>query len=93
MTSTNPDADRDERDSLWTGFWGDVRRDYAAIRPEFLSALREVREKWWDMVAEIRQNKQFTRRMKQRATGAENPTRRQWREALREFGRLDGDHE
>jgi hypothetical protein len=75
----------DTRDSIWDGFWADIRRDYASTWPEFLAALRQIREGYWDMVAEMRQNKQFTRRMKQRATGVENPTRRQWRQALREF--------
>jgi hypothetical protein len=76
-------TDRDERDSIWDGFWADVRRDYAAIWPEFLATLRQVREEHWDLVAEMRANKQFTRRMKQRITGVDNPTRRQWRAACK----------
>lgn len=67
----------------WSTFWADLRRDYAKLWPELLSAVREMRESWWDLNAEIRQGKQFTRRMKQRITGVDNPTKRQWRHASR----------
>jgi hypothetical protein len=64
-------------------FWADVRRDYASIWPEMRRALAEMCEGWWDLVADIRQDRQITRRMKQRITGLENLTRRQWRETSR----------
>ena len=67
----------------WSTFWADVRRDYAAIWPDFRDLGREMREGWRGMVAEVRQERQFTRRMKQRITGVDNPTRRQWRHAGR----------
>jgi hypothetical protein len=67
----------------WNRFWADLRRDYAAVWPTMRNDLRQMREEWREMVAERRQDRQFTRRMKQRITGAENPTRRQWRKASR----------
>jgi len=64
-------------------FWADVRRDYASTWPMLLEALREIREDWRDTTAEMRQYRQLTRRMKQRITGVDNPTRGQWRKASR----------
>ena len=64
-------------------FWADVRRDYASTWPAMLDDLRSAREQWRELVAEIRQDRQLTRRMQQRITGSENPTRGQWRKASR----------
>lgn len=80
MISGREDNGMTERPDRST-FWADVRRDYASTWPMLLNGLREAREGWRDLTAEIRQDRQFTRRMKQRITGVENPTRRQWREA------------
>jgi hypothetical protein len=85
MQQSDPDAGRDDRDSLWDGFWSDLRRDYASLWPEFLDGLREGRELWREAVAEFRQDRQFTRRMKQRITGVDNPTRRQWRDVCKAY--------
>ncbi len=60
-------------------FWADLRRDYASIWPTMRRELRAMREQWREMTAEMRQDRQLTRRLKQRITGLENPTRRQWR--------------
>jgi hypothetical protein len=58
-----------------------------------LNDLRSVREQWCAFIAEIRQGRQLTRRMKQRIARAENPTRRQWRKASRavlaEVGKIE----
>ena len=64
-------------------FWADVRRDYASTWPEMRRAFAEMREGWRETTAAIRQERQFTRRMKQRITGVDNPTRRQWRRVSR----------
>lgn len=65
----------------WSRFWADVRRDYASVWPTMRSGLREMREDWWETVAMIREDRHWTRRLKQSITGVENPTRRQWRKA------------
>lgn len=79
-------------------FWAEVRRDYASLWPGAKRDLHAVREQWRDLIAEIRQSRQFDRRMKQRITGLENPTRRQFRKAakpiddeLRELKRIERD--
>jgi hypothetical protein len=64
-------------------FWADVRRDYASIWPSMRNGFLEAREHWREIIAEIRQQRQLTRRMKERITGIRNPTRRQWREGSR----------
>lgn len=55
-----------------------------------------MREQWREFIAQVRQSRQFDRRMKQRITGLENPTRRQFRKAakpiddeLRELKRIE----
>jgi len=67
----------------WSTFWADYRRDCASVWPEMLAAGREIREAWWETVAMIREDRHWTRRLKQSITGMENPTRRQWRTASR----------
>lgn len=67
----------------WNGFWADLRRDYASIWPTFRDGWGQVCEEWRELTAEMRQQRQLTRRMKQRITGVENPTRRQWRKVSR----------
>lgn len=80
MTSS---TDQDEPAGFWAQFRADVRRDYASAWREFLDGGREVREQWRELTAMIRQDRQLTRLMKQRITGVENPTRRQWRAACK----------
>jgi hypothetical protein len=66
-------------------FWADLRRDYASLWPEIREGFRQAREQWRETTADRRQYKQFHRRMMQRATGLENPTRRDWRKASKAF--------
>jgi hypothetical protein len=67
----------------YKGFWADLRRDHVALWQEVRDDLRTAREQCWEFIAEIRQGRQITRRMKQRITGVDNPTKRQWRNASR----------
>jgi hypothetical protein len=67
----------------YEGFWADLRRDHVALWQEIRDDLRSAREQWWEMVADMRQGRQLTRRLKQVVTGVNNPTRRQWRTATR----------
>jgi hypothetical protein len=64
-------------------FWADLRRDYASTWPMMRNGFLEAREQWRELIAEIRQDRQLTRRMKERITGTRNPTRRQWRKSSR----------
>ena len=64
----------------WREEWRIARDECRAARDE---ARDEAREQWWDLIAEMRQERQITRRMWQRATGKPNPTRRERRRALR----------
>jgi|HubBroStandDraft_3_1064219.scaffolds.fasta_scaffold1353709_2 hypothetical protein len=77
-------------DSRWSGFWAQLRRDYARLWPEMHDSWRQQREQWWETIAEIRQARQLDRGAKQRITGLHNPTRRQVRRALR--GHRQDDH-
>ena len=69
----------------WSTFWADLRRDYASLGTEIREGFGQAREQWRELIAVIRQDKQFHRRMMQRATGLENPTRRDWRKASKAF--------
>lgn len=64
-------------------FWAGVRRDYASIWPKMRKGFLEAREEWRELTAEIRQDRQLMRRMKERITGTRNPTRREWRRSSR----------
>jgi hypothetical protein len=72
-----------DRKYSYNGFWADVRRDYAALWQEIRSDCRAAREQWWEMVAQIREDRHWTRRLKQVVTGVENPTRKQFRDVSR----------
>ena len=77
-------------------FWAEVRRDYVSLWPGTKRDFNAARDQWREFIAEIRQGRQLDRRMKQRITGLENPTRRQFRKAakpidqeLRELKRIE----
>lgn len=67
--------------------WRGIREEWRAARAEAIGEMRAARdeaiESWREMTAEIRQDRQITRRMWQRITGKPNPTRRERRDAER----------
>ena len=64
-------------------FLSDVRRDSMSLWPGIKQDFCDVREKWREFTAEVRQRRQLDRRMMQRITGEENPTPRQFRDAVK----------
>jgi hypothetical protein len=50
-------------------FWADLRRDYASTWPMMRNGFLEAREQWRELIAEIRQDRQLTRRMKRGSRG------------------------
>lgn len=71
-----------------------VMDDWRALLTEIRQGWAEMREEWRETIAEIRQHKQLERRLFQRITGKDNPTRRERRHAehavLSEADELDG---
>jgi hypothetical protein len=61
------------RDSRWSGFWAQFIRDCAVSWREIRDSWREMREKGRETTAEIRQARQFDRRIRQRITGFAEP--------------------
>jgi len=76
---------RDGAAGRWSGFWAQVRRDYASLWPEMRDSWRDMREQGRETTAEVRQARQFDRRIRQRITGLQNPTRQQFRRAARQI--------
>jgi hypothetical protein len=69
-------------------FLSDVRRDSISLWPGIQQDFHEAREKWREFIAEVRQRRQLDHRMKQRITGVENPSPRQFRDAVKS---IDGE--
>jgi hypothetical protein len=69
-------------------FWSDLRRDRVSLWPGIQQDFADAREKWREFIAEVRQRRQLDHRMKQRITGVENPTPRQFRDAVKS---IDGE--
>jgi hypothetical protein len=64
------------------GGWGGLRAEYRAAA---VQARADAAEGWWDLVAELRQYRQWRRRAHQLISGKVNPTRRDVRQAEREW--------
>ena len=69
-------------------FWSGLRRDHDSLWPGIQQDFSDAREKWREFIAEVRQRRQLDHRMKQRITGVENPTPRQFRNAVKS---IDGE--
>jgi len=65
------------------GGWDGLRAEYRATFTDMRQEWQQAGEEWQETIAQIRQDKQLTRRMHQRITGKDSPTRREIRQVER----------